>query len=55
MGIERDQDRLSPPEKLSSSHQFEGFDSGNALLDDWLKRRALKNEVEGASRRAISF
>ncbi len=50
MGIERDQDRLSPPEKLSSSHQFEGFDSGNTLLDDWLKRRALKNEVEGASR-----
>lgn len=50
MGIERDQNRLSPPEKLNSSHQFEDFDSGNTLLDDWLKRRALKNELDGASR-----
>jgi GNAT superfamily N-acetyltransferase len=46
MGI----DQLRPPEKLNSSHQIESFDSGNAQLDDWLERRALKNEVEGASR-----
>ena len=50
MGIEKSQNRLSPPEKLNSSHQFENFDSGNTQLDDWLKRRALKNELDGASR-----
>lgn len=48
MGLDRD--RLRPPEKLNSSHQIESFDSGNSQLDDWLKRRALKNELEGASR-----
>ena len=42
--------KLCPPEKLNSSHQIESFDSGNSQLDDWLKRRALKNELEGASR-----
>ena len=48
MGV--DQDKLRPPEKLNSSHQIEGFNSGNSQLDDWLKRRALKNELDGASR-----
>ena len=50
MGLDRDRDRLSPPEKLNSSHRIESFDSGNTQLNDWLKRRALKNELEGASR-----
>jgi GNAT superfamily N-acetyltransferase len=45
-----DQNKLSPPEKLNSLHQIESFNSGNNQLDDWLKRRALKNEAEGASR-----
>ncbi|MCT7960842.1 GNAT family N-acetyltransferase [Laspinema sp. D1] len=48
MGLERD--ALRPPEKLNSSHQIESFDSGNSVLNDWLKRRALKNEAAGASR-----
>ncbi|MUL37506.1 GNAT family N-acetyltransferase [Gloeocapsopsis dulcis] len=48
MGLNRD--RLRPPEKLNSSHRIESFDSGNSQLDEWLKRRALKNELEGASR-----
>lgn len=50
MGLDRDRDQLRPPEKLNSLHRIESFDSGNSQLDDWLKRRALKNEVEGASR-----
>jgi GNAT superfamily N-acetyltransferase len=50
VGIEQDQNKLCPPEKLNSSHQMESFNSGNSQLDDWLKRRALKNEAEGASR-----
>jgi GNAT superfamily N-acetyltransferase len=45
-----DQAKLRPPERLSSLHRIESFDSGNDQLDDWLKRRALKNEAEGASR-----
>lgn len=50
MGLERDLDQLGPPQKLNSLHQIESFDSGNNQLDEWLKRRALKNESEGASR-----
>ena len=48
MGLNRP--KLRPPEKLNSSHRIESFDSGNSQLNDWLKRRALKNELEGASR-----
>jgi GNAT superfamily N-acetyltransferase len=51
MGI--NQDQLIPPEKLNSLHQIESFNSGNSQLDDWLKRRAFKNETEGASRTYI--
>jgi len=43
-------DNLRSPEKLNASHQIKEFDSGNIQLDDWLKNRALKNELEGASR-----
>lgn len=50
MGLDCDRNKLRPPEKLNSSHRIEDFDSGNRELDEWLKRRALKNELEGASR-----
>ncbi|MDG2990318.1 GNAT family N-acetyltransferase [Candidatus Synechococcus calcipolaris G9] len=50
MGLDVDRLDLCPPEKLNSSHRVESFNSGNSHLDDWLKRRALKNELEGASR-----
>jgi len=50
VGLDLDRDELRPPEKLNSLHRIENFDSGNSQLDDWLKRRALKNESEGASR-----
>ena len=50
MGLDRDLCQLCPPEKLNSLHQIETFDSGNSQLDEWLKRRALRNESEGASR-----
>jgi predicted N-acetyltransferase YhbS len=46
----QDQNRIRPPEKLTSTHQIEDFDSGIEPLDSWLKRRALGNEAEGASR-----
>jgi GNAT superfamily N-acetyltransferase len=41
---------LSPPESLSNAHALEGFDCGEPSLDDWLKKRALKNQASGASR-----
>jgi GNAT superfamily N-acetyltransferase len=45
-----DPSRIRSPEKLSSTHQIADFDSGIEPLDSWLKRRALGNEAEGASR-----
>ena len=41
---------ISPPEKLSLKHDLSGFDSGEPVLDDWLRRRARQNEESGASR-----
>ena len=41
---------IGPPEKLSAAHDLSGFDSGEPVLDDWLRRRALRNEESGASR-----
>ncbi len=41
---------LSPPEPLSGFHQTQTFASGEASLDDWLRRRALANQVSGATR-----
>jgi GNAT superfamily N-acetyltransferase len=43
-------DAISPPEKLSPAHNLSDFDSGEPVLDDWLRRRALHNEASGASR-----
>ncbi len=41
---------LSAPQPLANQHQFAGFDSGEPTLDDWLKRRAAKNQANGSSR-----
>lgn len=41
---------LSAPEPLSTLHNREVFDCGEPALNNWLKRRALKNEDAGASR-----
>ena len=41
---------LSPPEPLSHDHEIDGFDSGEPVLDNWLKRRARANQSSGASR-----
>lgn len=35
---------LSPPAPLTADHDLEEFDCGEAVLNDWLKQRALKNE-----------
>jgi len=41
---------LRAPEPLSSDQLLGDFDSGVTSLDDWLRRRALPNQVGGASR-----
>lgn len=41
---------LAPPEPLIATHRISDFDSRVTALDDWLKRRALANQVSGASR-----
>ena len=41
---------VRPPEKFSATHDLTDFDSGEPLLDEWLRRRALQNEASGSSR-----
>ncbi len=41
---------LSRPELLADHHDLENFASGEASLDDWLRRRARANQLSGASR-----
>ena len=43
-------DEIGAPERLSAEHDVSGFDSGEPVLDDWLRRRAMPNETSGASR-----
>lgn len=42
--------QLCAPEPLTSEHRLDGFDCGESVLDDWLRRRALSNQLSGASR-----
>lgn len=41
---------IGPPEPLLTTHLLDGFNCGETVLDDWLKRRALANQLSGASR-----
>lgn len=41
---------LSGPAPLAEQHELYKFDSGEASLDEWLKKRARANQVSGASR-----
>jgi len=41
---------LSTPVLLIQDHQVNAFSCGESALDEWLKRRALANNVSGASR-----
>ena len=38
------------PELLTVAHDFSAFACGEAMLDDWLRRRALPNQISGVSR-----
>ncbi len=41
---------LSKPTALHSEHLLDEFDCGNETLNEWLRKRALKNQGYGASR-----
>ena len=42
--------KYSPPQRIDSEHILENFDCGEENLNDWLKKRALKNDIGDASR-----
>jgi GNAT superfamily N-acetyltransferase len=41
---------ISAPQPLTSDHLFDKFNCGEPVLDEWLKRRAMSNQLSGASR-----
>jgi GNAT superfamily N-acetyltransferase len=41
---------LVGPELLADQHVIDSFDCGDEPLDEWLARRARRNQIEGASR-----
>jgi len=43
-------DALSAPVLLNETHDGAAFDSGEPVLDDWLRRRAWSNQQAAASR-----
>ena len=42
--------QITPPTLLTESHERTTFSCGESELDDWLSRRALTNQLSGASR-----
>lgn len=42
------------PEPLGPHHDLDAFSSGAESLDQWLRRRALKNQASGASRTFVA-
>lgn len=45
---------VAAPEPLAAHHDVESFVSGVEGLDQWLKRRALRNQASGASRTFVA-
>jgi GNAT superfamily N-acetyltransferase len=46
--------RFSAPAPIGPGHGLDHFDCGVGALDDWLKRRARRNEIDGASRTFVT-
>ena len=42
--------QLTAPHALAADHLVDQFACGEASLDEWLKRRAMANQLNGASR-----
>ena len=41
---------LNAPRPLAATDMIDAFDCGEPALDEWLKRRAMANQLSGASR-----
>jgi GNAT superfamily N-acetyltransferase len=41
---------LTPPAPITADQELTNFDSGELSMNEWLKKRAYKNHVAGASR-----
>jgi GNAT superfamily N-acetyltransferase len=41
---------VSAPQPLTAIHLLNDFECGEPVLDEWLKRRAMNNQLNGASR-----
>jgi len=41
---------VSAPQTLTADHLLNAFECGESSLNDWLKRRALANQLNGATR-----
>lgn len=41
---------ISAPQSLVTTHILDEFNCGEPALDEWLKRRAMSNQLSGASR-----
>jgi predicted N-acetyltransferase YhbS len=52
--VNRDDSDIRAPQPLAADHELDAFDCGVAALDEWLKRRARRNEAEGASRSFVA-
>lgn len=50
MGIGDEAPQVASPAPLTEAHDTNAFVSGEAVLDDWLRRRAWTNQRGGASR-----
>ncbi|MFA5702607.1 MAG: GNAT family N-acetyltransferase [Advenella sp.] len=45
---------ISKPEKLSQAHNAGQFCSGEKSLDDWIRQKAYKNQINGGSRTFVA-
>ena len=41
--------QLGAPQPLTAAHRTDEFECGEDVLDEWLKRRAMANQLTGAS------
>ncbi len=46
--------QLLAPQPLIDTHRVDDFSCGEPSLDEWLKRRALTNQLSGASRTFVA-
>lgn len=45
--------QLNAPQPLATTHIWDEFECGEVVLDEWLKRRAMTNQMSGARTFAV--